>query len=147
MNVLKLSVTSLIALFLFSNGAIAQDTVSDKELKQFATALQQIQLIGQNTQQQMVEAINKEKIAVDKFNEIRQAEIDPEKEADASKEDLDKYKKAWKAVKQIQIQSNTQMEKSVEKEGLTTERYQEIGAKVQADQKLMQKVQAILADN
>lgn len=147
MRKLKLSLVAALAVLFLGQTAMAQGNVKDKELNQFVSALKQIQSISQQSQQKMVQAIAEEDLSIDKFNNIRQAEMDPNKEIEASKEEMSKYTKAVKSVEKIQVESNAQMKKSVKDEGLTPKRYEEIGAKVQADKDLMAKVQAMLSDN
>ncbi len=147
MRKVKLSLVAALAVLFLGQTAMAQGSVKDKELNQFVSALKQIQSISQQSQQKMVQAIAEEDLSIDKFNNIRQAEMDPNKEVEASEEEMSKYTKAVKSVEKIQMESNAQMEESVKDEGLTPERYAEIGAKVQADKDLMAKVQSMLSNN
>lgn len=147
MKKVKLSLVAAMAVLFLGQTAMAQGSVKDKELNQFVSALKQIQSISQQSQQKMVQAIAEEDLSIDQFNKIRQAEMDPNQEVEASKEEISKYTKAVKSVEKIQLESNAEMEKSVKKEGLTPQRYEEIGAKVQADKDLMAKVQTMLSDN
>lgn len=54
--------------------------VSDKEVKQFVAAIQQVQQVEMATQQEMVGEVNKEEMEVNRFNEIMQAQQDPKAE-------------------------------------------------------------------
>ncbi|MFW6227254.1 MAG: DUF4168 domain-containing protein [Bacteroidota bacterium] len=137
-------ITSLIMLFSFiSLSAFAQsgEEVTDQEIKQFAAAFQKVQEVDQQTQQKMIKAIQDEGIDVQRFNEIQQAQQDPNQEVDATSEEMNKYESVSKELEQIQGQAQQKMQEIITEEGLTIQRYQEVAAAIQASQELQQKLQ------
>lgn len=70
-------ITSLFMMLIISGiGAFAQtsEEVTDKELKQFASAFQQVQDVDQQAQQNMIKAVEVAGLEVPRFNEIQQAQ-------------------------------------------------------------------------
>jgi len=126
-------------------GAFAQEEqkeeVSEEELKQFASAFQQVQVVSQEAQQEMVKAIEEEGLEVMRFNEIQQAQQDPNQEAEATGEELKKYEAATGELERIQVEAQRLMQERIAEEGLTVDRYQEIAAIIQGDPELQQKLQ------
>lgn len=137
-------ITYLIILFLvFGVNGFAQTNqkVSDGELENFASALKQVQVINQTSQEEMVSAVENEDLTVQRYNEIHQASVDPEKESDASESELKNYQKASSEIEKIQTVAQQKMEEKIEEEDLTVIRYQEIANAVQSDPSLQQKLQ------
>lgn len=139
-------ITSLFIVFVIgSMGLFAQaEEVSDTELQQFASALQQVQSVDQDAQQDMVKAVEEEGFEIQRFNEIHQAKLDPNQEADASNEEEVMYEMASKELEKIQVDAQQKMQKKIAEEGLTVTRYQEIMASLQTNPDLQQKLQEIL---
>jgi hypothetical protein len=153
--ILLKKMNSLVIIFLFGVTGIfaqfpqqpAQSTeVSDTELKQFASAYTTIQSIQEQLQNKMAFAVQNEGLDVQKFNEILNAQQDPNKEADASEEELEKFDAANKSIEQIQSQAQTDMGKVITDNKLTVPRYQEIMSAVQSDPELQTKLQRLIED-
>jgi hypothetical protein len=147
--------SSLVIIFLFGiTGVFAQfpqqpaqpTEVSDTELKQFASAYTTIQSIQEQLQNKMAFAVQNEGLDVQKFNEILNAQQDPNKEADASEEELEKFDAANKSIEQIQNQGQKDIEKVITDNKLTVPRYQEIMSVVQSDPELQTKLQKLIED-
>ncbi len=117
--------------------------VSDAELEQFASAYTRVQSIDQQLQHKMVSAIQKEGLEIQKFNEILNAQQDPNQEADATEEELEKFAVVSKTIEQIQSQGQEDMQKVIIDNKLTLSRYQEIMLAVQSDPALQQKLQKL----
>ncbi|MFW5656535.1 MAG: DUF4168 domain-containing protein [Bacteroidota bacterium] len=145
------TVTKFTSLFLVlmigSLGVFAQpmEEVTDQELKQFASAFLEVQNVDQQAQQNMIDAVEKEGLEVQRYNEIQQAQQNPEQEAGtANDEEIKKYESASKEIEKIQGQTQQKMQEKITDEGLTVPRYQEIAAAVQASPELQQKLQQFL---
>ena len=141
--------TSLLLFTLISAiGAFSQteqkENVSGEELKQFASAFQQVQTVNQQAQQTMVKAVEEKGLEVQRYNEIQQAQQDPNQEANATGEELKQYETATQELEKIQVQAQQQMQEKIIEEGLTVNRYQEIATVVQNDPELQQKLQEYL---
>ncbi len=140
-------ITSLfMTLIISSVGIFAQsgEEVTDKELKQFASAYQQVQNINQQAQQNMIEAVEEEGFEIQRFNEIQQAQQDPNQDSDATDEEIRKYETASKKIEKIQGQAQQKVEKKISEEGLSLARYQEIIAAIQNSPELHEKLQEYL---
>jgi hypothetical protein len=142
-------ITSLLLFILISGiGAYAQteqkEEVSDQEIKQFASAFQQIQAVDQMAQQDMIKAVEDEGLDVERYNEIQQTAQDPNQEIDVNGDELKKYEIATREIEKIQMEAQQQMQEKIVEEGLTIDRYQEIAAVIQNDPELQQKLQKYL---
>ena len=124
----------------------AQDanTVSTQELEQFAGALGKIQEVTQETQQEMVAAVENEGLGIQRFNEMMEATQDPNKEVEGSEDEIKKFESATTELDKIQKESQRHMEAGIIEEGLTVERYRAIAALVQEDAGLQQKLKEYL---
>lgn len=121
----------------------ASEAISEDELRQFASAAQQIQVISQAIQQEMSDAVQQEGLDVRRYSEIQTAAQDPNQSADATPQEMEQYEKAFQSVAEIQQTAQQEMEKMIEAEGLTIDRYQLIANRLQQDQELQQKFQII----
>jgi hypothetical protein len=117
------------------------DDVSDKEIRQFAFSFQGIQQINQQSQQKMVNTVENEGLEVQRFNEINQAENNPDQPGNASDKEMEKYNSCIQQIQVIQNNAQEQMQKKITNEGLSVERYQEIMQLVQKDSKLQMRLQ------
>ncbi len=138
------TVASLILCFTTSIFMAQNQEISDKELKKFADAYQEVQMANQNSQQEMIKAVEDSDLTVEKFNEINQAEQNPNKEVDASADDLKKYESAMQSVEAIQAQVQKTVESKIKEIGLSMERFQQISTLVQTDEELQQRLTALM---
>lgn len=120
--------------------------VSDSELNQFVDALQQIEQVQQETQQDMITVLDEQGISTERFNEIYQSEHSPEFELDQplSSDEEGRYRVAEQQLQGIQEESQVQMSQVVENEGLNVERFNEIYVALTQDPELQQRVQEML---
>lgn len=124
-----------------AQGQPAVNEISEAEVEQFATALQDIQMISQGVQQDMVQAVEDADLTVEKFTAMQQAQQNPEQEMDASEEDQKKFATAMQAMQKIQMDSQMKMQKAISDSGMTVERYQQIAGQAQQDMELQQRIQ------
>lgn len=138
----------LLAVFFCGSASYAQtdDKVSDKEVKKFASAVKEVQVINQESQESMMKAVEDSELDIQRFNEIYGAMQDPNTELEASDEEMEKFNKANTEIANIQTEAQQKMEKKILDQDLTVERYQEINMKVQNDPELMQKIQKLLQE-
>lgn len=135
---------SLFFLTLFSATAQTSENVSDADLEKFAQAYQSVQQSNQQIQQKMVAAIEDEGISADRFNAIYEAKMNPEKEVDATDDEMEKQEAAMAKVEAMQQSSQKEMEDKIKEKGLTMQQFQDLGAKIQNSPELQQKMQAIM---
>ncbi|WP_127845086.1 DUF4168 domain-containing protein [Psychroflexus aestuariivivens] len=129
---------------IFSTLAQTEAKVSDAELEKFANAYLVLQQENQKIQQEMVSAIEEEGLTATRFNEIYQAKNNPNSEPDLTEKEAMQHKAAMEQIEKIQANNQAKMEKKIKEEGMTIERYQEIGAKLQQSPELQQKLQAMM---
>lgn len=129
---------------LFSAVTFAQTKVSDADLNKFADAYKAVQIENQEVQQEMVEMIKKEGLELSRFQTIQQASVNPNKEVEATQEEMDIYKKVITEIEKMQPELQKEMSDIITDNGLTLDRYQEIGAALQSDQALQQKLQTMM---
>jgi hypothetical protein len=115
--------------------------VSDGEMKQFAMAFVEIQNIEQKVQPEMIQAVEEEGIEVQRFNEIMNAQQDPNQEVDANEDELKKFASANREIEDIQNRTQREMLGKIAETGLSVDRYQEIMVAVRNDPELQQKLQ------
>lgn len=135
---------SLFFLTLFSATAQTSENVSDADLEKFAQAYQSVQQSNQQIQQKMVAAIEDEGISADRFNAIYEAKMNPEKEVDATDDEMEKQEAAMAKVEAMQQSFQKEMEDKIKEKGLTMQQFQDLGAKIQNSPELQQKMQAIM---
>jgi phosphosulfolactate synthase (CoM biosynthesis protein A) len=115
--------------------------VTDEELKSFAEVVLEIQVIQDESQQEMIGAVEKEGFEVQRFIELQQAQQNPDEEIDATDEELEKYVEVGQQLDVIHRQSQQKMEKKITDSGLSINRYQEIGSIIQSDPEMQKKLQ------
>lgn len=152
----RISILSVTGIFIFGTTLFAQppqqmplqqmpqqqtSDVSDEEVEQFANSFQKVQQVNQQSQQKMVGAVEEEGLDVQRFNEIQQAQQDPNQDAAASEKEMETFDAAMRQLQVIQNQAQQEMQEKIIEEGLTIERYQEIISMVQSDVSLQQRLQ------
>ncbi|MDX1364196.1 DUF4168 domain-containing protein [Arenibacter latericius] len=126
-------------------GLSAQGTsVSDAELTRFATAYQKLQIQQQVTQQTMMKAIEEEGIEVKRFSEIQQASMDPNKEVEATKEEMELHKKALSKIEKMQPELEKKINEEITSTGMTMEQFEALAKEIQQDRSLQERLQAIM---
>ncbi len=121
-----------------------QTEISDAELKQFVAAVQQIQMVSQQAQQEMMQVVQKEGMEVTRFTEIHEATLNPEVELGATTEEKAAHKKIIGELETMQAGIQQQIEKLITEQGLSLEKYEQIAMQVQSDPKLQQRIQQML---
>ncbi len=140
----KKKIASLLTLGLFIVfGVFAQQDskVTDKEIEQFASAMQEISVINNQIQQEMVKAVEDEGMEVQRYNEILQKQQNPTEDPDLNGDEKKKFDNINLELQEIQVDAQKKMEEIIVEEGLTLNRYQEIASLVQSDPELQKKVQ------
>lgn len=118
--------------------------VTDAELSKFAEAFQGIRVIGQQSQQEMLQVVQKEGMDVQRFNEIHQATLNPEMEVEATTEEKEQHKNIISELEVMQTSMQQQMEKVITDSGLSLERYEQIAMGLQSDRELQERLQKVL---
>lgn len=121
-----------------------QTEVTDADLQKFVAALQGIQMVAQQAQQEMMQVVQKEGMELPRFNEIHQATIDPEVEVEATSEEKAAHKKIIGKLESMQAGVQQQMEKLITNNGLSIEKYEQIAMRLQSDTVLQQRIQQMI---
>lgn len=135
----QLSILSALFLMSFSFTHAQDQEVSDNDLKTFVTIYKQVQQENENLQAGMMDIVQENGLEIERFNEIYEASMTPEKEVNASEEELKKHENAMEAIEQAQTDFQGTVTKIIEKEGFTLEKYQQVFAMLQSDEELQQK--------
>lgn len=121
--------------------------ISDEELKDFASVVQQVQIINQETQQEMIGVVEEEGLNAERFNEIQQTQQAPEQESNATNEEMAKFEAANRELEKIQGQALQKVQEKITDAGMTMTRYEEIGMSLQTDPDLQAKFQMLQQQN
>lgn len=121
-----------------------QTEVSDADLKKFVAAVQQIQMISQQAQQEMMQVVEKGGMEVPRFNEIHEATMNPEVEVEATTEEKATHKKIIGELETMQAGVQEQMEKLIKEQGLSLEKYEQIAMQLQSNTALQQRIQQMI---
>lgn len=115
------------------------EDVSDQELKQFANVYMEVQTESQKMQKKAVSAIEESGMEVERFNELANAQNDPQTEVEANAKEEEKLTAINARIQEIQADFQGKVSSMIQKEGLTVQRYQEVYAAIQQDQGLQKK--------
>ncbi|OEI81090.1 hypothetical protein AST99_05360 [Formosa algae] len=137
--------TSVLLLFIcVSTTLMAQEqSVSDEQLGQFADAYAVVQMQNQKSQQEMIAVVEEEGLDIARFNEIQKAMMDPNQESDATAAELEKHGKVTSKFEQMQPEMEKNTIASIESAGISLEDFESLAAKIQQDESLQQRLQAI----
>ncbi len=118
----------------------------DKELEQFASAAGKVVVIQQETEEKMIQAIEKEDLEITKFNEILMAQQNQQTDQlEATPEDLQKFDKAAAQVMKIQTEVQQEMVEAIQEEGLEPQKYEQILLAYQSDANIKAKIDALIS--
>jgi hypothetical protein len=125
---------------------MAQSDVTDKEIEQFSVTFQKMRMINQEAQKDLSEIITKEGMEIARFNTIHQAQMNPQAEADLTKEEEKQYDAIIEALNEMQLEFRKEMESMITESGLSVKRYEEIANKLQQDAQLQERVKQELTN-
>ncbi len=114
--------------------------ISDEELKKFATVNSKMQAINQEMQQKMTQIIEKNGMDMNQFNQIQQNQQNPDSDIDVSESDMNKYRAIINEMREDQAQTQKKAQDIIESEGLTMQRYQQIGNRISNDPEMQNKL-------
>lgn len=131
---------------MFQQEPADQINVDENELAQFVDALQQIEQVQMETQQEMISVLDDLDLSTDRFNEIYQAEHNPEFELEQplSDDEQQRYRTAEQELQGIQEDSQVEMSQVVERQGIDIDRFNEIYVALTQDPELQQRVQEMM---
>lgn len=122
--------------------------VSDEELETFAEISMVAQQIQMGSQQEMLAAVEEEELDVQTYNTIAESRFNDQSDSDldVSDEDIEKFEAASQKIEGMQADVESDMMDAVEAEGMEMNRFMEINAAIQQDQKLQQRIQQMMME-
>jgi hypothetical protein len=126
----------------------AQPEISPLELRQYAQAVKQLQVVERKTQELMAKAIASEDLSPQRFMEIGQTRtrIGDSSDKSASPEEIEKFKKALVKVNNVLEVSQSKQERVIKGQGLEISRFNEIGKIIEQDRTLKQQYERMIAN-
>ncbi|MGK7392272.1 MAG: DUF4168 domain-containing protein [Candidatus Cyclobacteriaceae bacterium M2_1C_046] len=147
------SLWALIFLFTLSfSNAFAQqqqqvrEDFSEKELTAFVDANEKIIEIEKESEKKMISAIEDEGFTVDEFNEMVQTHQDPNKELDATQEEMVSFNNAAQEIIKQTQEKQKKIISAIEDEDIKPETYQAILIGYQKSPKVQEDVNKILSE-
>lgn len=121
----------------------AASDVSQSEIEKFANAVEQIQSIQSDAQQQANQILQQEQLTPERFSQILQTERNPQAQpsSEVSPEDRQKFERVSSQLNQLQQTTRQQMDAALQEEGIPRERFTEILAMVRQDASLRQRIE------
>ncbi len=118
---------------------------SDDELKGFANAVVQVMSIQQQGQMEMIEQIEEHEMTVQRFNEMyMQLQELPIDQIEGSEDEKKSFLEVTEEIESIQMNLETIIITTIEDEGLSIEKYEEIMGVYQQSPELQQKIQELM---
>lgn len=122
----------------------AQTEVNDSELQEFATVFKQVMLKNREAQQELVKVIQKEGLTVERYQELRKAEMDPEATVELKDGEKDKKANVDAQFKKMGPKLQKEQEDIIENSNLSLQRYKEIAMTLRSNKDLQMKFQKML---
>lgn len=117
-------------------------TVSPLELQQFVQALKQLKKVEMDTQEKMVEALKSENLSPQRFQEIGQQRSNPDAPAAGiTPSEQQRFDKALAKIQTIQQEAAPKQSRAITLQGLTVERFNQIGEAINRSPALKQQLQ------
>ena len=118
--------------------------VSDSELTQFAQVFQQMRMINQTAQKEMMQVVQEKDFELQRFSDIHQAKMNPQKEIETTKEEDKKYALVVAELETIQPKFQKKMQQVISESELSMERCQQLAMALRTNAELQQRLQTIL---
>ncbi|MHC2991984.1 hypothetical protein OB13_10430 [Pontibacter sp. HJ8] len=119
--------------------------ISDADLQQFVDASSRLMELQKANEQTMLTILQEEKLSVEKFNELAQAQQQQKLEtATATAEEKAAFNKAIGRMMEMQPTIEQDMRQAIQKDGMTMERYEQIMLAYQQDTAIQAKIQKMM---
>jgi hypothetical protein len=121
----------------------SSETVSPLEIQQFAQALKQLKKIEMETQEKIVAALKQERLSPERFQEIGQQLNNPDLAGTTqiTPTEQERFEKAIAKIQTIRQEVATKESRAVSMQGLTEERFNQIGQIINQNPALKQQLQ------
>lgn len=119
------------------------ESVSPLELQQFIQALKQLKRVEMETQEKMIEALKSERLSPQRFQEIGQQQSNPDATStQISPNEQQQFEKALTKIQTIQQEAIPKQSRAVTFQGLTMQRFNQIGRAIEKNPTLKQQLQS-----
>ena len=118
--------------------------VSDAELNKFADVFQKMRMMNQEVQKEMMAVVQEENFELERFNEIHQAKMDPNKDVETTEVEDKRYNQVVSELEEIQPEFQKKMQNVISESGLSMERYQQLAMALRNDTQLQQRLQELM---
>lgn len=114
--------------------------LTNEHLDRFANAFQAIRTIQQESQEEMIAAVEAEGLTIDEFNTIAQSQDSPAAAEQVSPEQIEQFATAAEQVAAIQTQAQDKIQSAIQAENLTLQEFEQILIRVQQDPSLQAEI-------
>jgi hypothetical protein len=120
----------------------ASASVSPLELQQFVQAIKQLQKVEMETREKMAEALKSERLSPERFQEIGQRRSNPDAPVSSqiSANEQERFDKALAKIQTIQREATPKQNRAITLQGLTVERFNQIGTAIEQNPALRQQL-------
>lgn len=123
-----------------STSTRSSGTISPLEMQQFVQALRQLKKIEMETQEKVIQALKQERLSPERFQEIAQQRNNPDPSG-ITPADLERFDKAVAKIQTIRQEAAPKESRAVSMQGLTEERFNQIGQMINQSPALQQQLQ------
>lgn len=121
--------------------------VKDSEVQEFANVYQKVMKKNDEAQQKIVGAIEKEGMSVERYQELRNAENDPNAEVKLKDDEKKQKEDIDQKIEQMVPQLQKEQTDIIKNSKLSKDRYDEISLALRSDKDLQQRIQKVLMKN
>lgn len=121
------------------------EDVSDQQVDQFVSALQDVQRVQEESQPKMIKAIQDEGLEPQQFVQAAQA-MQQGKETGLNEEDQKKFETVQQEVMKIQVEANNEIETKIKEKNLTLDQFNQIYLSFQQKPELNERIQSRMAE-
>lgn len=120
----------------------ANIAISPLELQQFVQALKQLQRVEMETREKMAEALKEEKLSPERFQEIGQQRSNPDfaVTSEITPSEQQRFDKALAKIQTVQQEAAPKQSRAITLQGLSVERFNQIGQAVEKSPALRQEL-------
>jgi len=116
--------------------------ISPLELQQFVQALRQLQKVQMETQEKMAAALKAEKLSPERFQEIGRQRNNPDSTStEISPAEQKRFETALEKIQTIQREAVPKQSRAIRLQGLSVERFNQIGQAIEQNPALRQQLQ------
>lgn len=123
-----------------------KEDFKDKELESFVKANQKVNAIQAEGETKMMQAIDESDLTVDRFNEILAAQQDPQRNNDATAEEMSSFNNVAQEIIKERQEMEVKMTQTIEEEGIDLDTYNMIMYAYQQSPEVQKRVNDLLED-